>query len=74
MFSIFSHRITANAMIRYNAREGNDFYIVYNKGTDSSVKADFLTGHEKENRTFLLKYTYTFAFKLAYPSASADSN
>jgi len=29
-FNTFSDRIVTNARIRYNAKEGNDFYIVYN--------------------------------------------
>jgi hypothetical protein len=61
-YNTFSHRIITNARFRYNPREGSDLYIVYNEGIDSSVKANFLTDHENENRTVLLKYTYTFAF------------
>lgn len=61
-YNTFSNRIIANARVRYNTREGSDFYIVYNEGINSSVKPNFLTDHENENRTFLLKYTYTFAF------------
>jgi hypothetical protein len=61
-YNTFSHRIITNARFRYNPREGSDFYIVYNEGIDSSVRANFLTDHENENRTILLKYTYTFAF------------
>jgi hypothetical protein len=61
-YNTFSDIIITNARIRYNAREGSDFYIVYNEGIDSSIKANFLTDQEKENRTILLKYTYTFAF------------
>jgi len=61
-YNTFSHRIITNARIRYNPREGSDFYIVYNEGIDSSVRANFLTDRENENRTILLKYTYTFGF------------
>ena len=61
-YNTFSHRIITNVRFRYNIREGSDFYIVYNEGIDSSVKANFLTDQENENRTFLIKYTYTFAF------------
>jgi hypothetical protein len=61
-YNTFSDIIITNARIRYNAREGSDFYIVYNEGIDSSVRANFLIDQEKENRTILLKYTYTFAF------------
>jgi hypothetical protein len=61
-YNTFSHRIITNARFRYNPREGSDLYIVYNEGIDSSIRANFLTDHENENRTLLLKYTYTFAF------------
>ena len=61
-YNTFSHRIITNARFRYNPREGSDFYIVYNEGIDSSVRANFRTDHANENRTILLKYTYTFAF------------
>lgn len=60
-YNTFSNRIVTNARIRYNAKEGSDFYLVYNEGIDSSVKANFLVDHSNENRTILLKYTYTFA-------------
>jgi hypothetical protein len=53
----------ANVRLRYNPREGNDFYIVYND--------DFNTARDRElpwhprlpvsnQRTLILKYTYTF--------------
>jgi hypothetical protein len=48
--------------IGYNPREGSDFYIVYNEGINSSVRTNFLIDQGNENRTILLKYTYTFAF------------
>ena len=61
-YNTFSHRIITNARFRYNPREGSDFYIVYNEGISSSDRVNFLLDHSNENRTILLKYTYTFAF------------
>jgi len=61
-YNTFSHRVITNARFRYNPREGSDFYIVYNEGINSSTKANFLIDQGNENRTLLLKYTYTFAF------------
>jgi hypothetical protein len=61
-YNTFSHRIITNARFRYNPREGSDFYIVYNEGINSSERANFLIDHGNENRTILMKYTYTFAF------------
>jgi hypothetical protein len=54
------HRIIANIRFRYNPREGNDFYIVYDEGLNTNRQRitpilPFSTG-----RTILLKYTYTF--------------
>jgi len=60
-YNTLSNRIITNARIRYNAKEGNDLYIVYNEGIDSSIKANFIVDKVNENRTILLKYTYTFA-------------
>ncbi|MCP4153055.1 MAG: carbohydrate binding family 9 domain-containing protein [bacterium] len=52
--------VIANIRLRYNPGEGNDFYIVYNE--------DFNTNRGRENprlpfsqqRTVMLKYTYSF--------------
>jgi hypothetical protein len=61
-YNTFSHRVITNARLRYNPREGSDFYIVYNEGINSSARTNFLIDQGNENRTILLKYTYTFAF------------
>jgi hypothetical protein len=61
-YNTFSDKFIANARIRFNAKEGNDFYIVYNEGIDSSVKTNLHIDLPGENRTILLKYTYTFTF------------
>ncbi len=62
-YNTFSHRIIANARLHYNPREGNDYYIVYNEGINSSGSINFLIDREKEIRTILFKYACTFAFK-----------
>ncbi len=53
-------KVIGNIRFRYNPREGNDFYIVYDEGLNTDrlreiPKLPFTTG-----RTLLLKYTYTF--------------
>jgi hypothetical protein len=53
-------RVIGNIRFRYNPRDGNDFYIVYDEGINAnrtrlSPTLPFSTG-----RTILLKYTYTF--------------
>jgi hypothetical protein len=52
----------ANVRIRYNFREGNDLWIVYNEGwnLDRSIGSPRLPA--TDNRTVLIKYTYTFAW------------
>ncbi|UCC71515.1 MAG: carbohydrate binding family 9 domain-containing protein [Gemmatimonadota bacterium] len=61
-FSNVSDMAAANIRVRYNFREGNDLWIVYNEGynldRDRSDPALPIT----ENRTILIKYTYTFAW------------
>jgi hypothetical protein len=54
--------IISNFRLRYNPREGNDFYIVYNEGTNTDLDREMPTLPRMSDRTLLLKYTYTFAF------------
>ena len=50
-----------NGRIRYNPREGNDFYIVYNEGLNTDLYRETPTLPRSESRTIMLKYTYTFS-------------
>ncbi|NNE71752.1 MAG: hypothetical protein HKN29_15510, partial [Rhodothermales bacterium] len=52
--------VSTNARFRYNFREGNDLWIVYNDGLnlDRERERPFLP--VTSGRTLLLKYTYTF--------------
>ena len=52
--------LTPNVRVRYNFREGNDLWLVYNEGlnTDRNVVVPRLPF--TDTRTVLLKYTYTF--------------
>jgi hypothetical protein len=54
------NNLATNLRIHYNPREGNDFYIVFNEGrnTDRDLEIPRLPGFN--NRSVLLKYTYTF--------------
>jgi len=46
-----------NMKLRYNWKDGNDLYLVFNQGThDRDLEVPHL-----ESRSILLKYTYTFA-------------
>jgi len=52
--------ILTNFRLRYNPREGNDFYIVYNEGMNTNLDREIPTLPVTFSRTILLKYTYTF--------------
>ena len=55
-----SDRFSTNIRFRYNFREGNDLWLVYNENLntyrDDEIPRQLLT----RGRTLLLKYTYTF--------------
>ena len=54
--------ISANMRFRYNFSEGHDLWVVYNEGlnTDRDRFRDLPMLPRLDNRTVLLKYTYTF--------------
>lgn len=59
-YNSLANGIVSNVRIRYNPREGNDLYVVINEAshTDRSRMNPMLP--LTNNRTVLLKYTYTF--------------
>jgi hypothetical protein len=52
--------MVTNLRIRYNPREGNDFYIVVNEGRNTYRDFENPRLPLYNNRSILLKYTYTF--------------
>lgn len=56
--------LTPNVRIRYNPREGNNLYLVFNEGRRTSIRPEGrgATPLRVPRRTILLKYTYTFPF------------
>jgi len=52
----------ANLRLRYNPREGNDFYIVYNEGLNTDRFKNIPVRPLHDNRALLVKYSYTFNF------------
>jgi hypothetical protein len=50
----------ANFRLRYNPREGNDFYIVFNEIRNLKPELETPQPPKLGNRTILLKYTHTF--------------
>jgi hypothetical protein len=56
-----AHGVVLNVRLRYNPREGNDFYLVYNEGVNINRLRESPALPLTDVRTVLLKYTYTFA-------------
>jgi len=52
--------LLSNVRLRYNPREGNDLYIVYDEGTNRDRYRQLPVLPKVSNRTILLKYSYTF--------------
>ena len=52
--------VVANARIRYNPREGNDLYIVYNHGVNTDRYRKVPNLPFTDNRAIMIKYSYTF--------------
>jgi hypothetical protein len=55
-------KVLTNIRFRYNPREGNDFYIVYDEGLNTRMYREVPPLPFSDGRTVLLKYTYTFRF------------
>lgn len=53
--------VTSNLRLRYNFREGNDLWLVYNEGMNLDRDRTMPSLPFTDNRTLLLKYTHTFA-------------
>jgi hypothetical protein len=54
------NRVIANVRFRYNPREGNDFWIVWDETQNTDLTRITPTLPHTYGRTILLKYTYTF--------------
>jgi hypothetical protein len=59
-FNSTANTVSANVRFRYNFREGNDLWIVYNEGMNTDRHRLVPTLPFSEARTILVKYTYTF--------------
>ncbi|MFO7620436.1 MAG: DUF5916 domain-containing protein [Bacteroidales bacterium] len=54
------NRVIANVRFRFNPREGNDFWVVYDEGLNTKLQRVTPELPLSTGRTILLKYTYTF--------------
>jgi len=61
-YNSLANGIVSNLRIRYNPREGNDLYIVFNEATHTDRNRLIPMLPFTNNRTVLLKYTYTFTY------------
>jgi len=52
--------VSANVRLRYNPREGNDLYLVYNEGFNTDRYREDPALPLPSNGTIILKYAYTF--------------
>ena len=59
-YSNIAHGIVTNIRLRYNPKEGNDFYFVFNEGRNIELNREFPVLNPVANRSILIKYTYTF--------------
>ena len=59
-YNTFDAAFIANFRLRFNPREGNDFYIVFNEVRYLQPELGSPTYPSLANRTLLLKYTHTF--------------
>jgi len=54
--------VIGNARLRFNPSEGHDLYIVYNEDYNTDRRREVPVLPHSNNRTILVKYTYTFLF------------
>lgn len=54
------NEIITNVRFRYNPKEGNDFYIVFNEGRNTALSREVPSLPVYFTRAVMLKYTYTF--------------
>jgi hypothetical protein len=59
-FNTAINKVIANVRFRFNPREGNDFYLVYDEGLNTDPNRQTPSLPLSGGRTILLKYTYTF--------------
>ncbi len=60
-YNSVTRSVSTNVRFRYNFREGNDLWIVYNESLNTERHRVLPMLPITDNRTFLLKYTHTFS-------------
>jgi len=59
-YNTAEHAIVSNLRLRYNPKEGNDFYLVFNEGRNTSLTREVPNLPVYSSRAVMVKYTYTF--------------
>jgi hypothetical protein len=59
-YNTAANGIVTNFRLRYNPKEGNDFFIVFNEGRNTSLNREVPALPVYSTRSVLVKYTYTF--------------
>jgi hypothetical protein len=59
-YNTLNAAFVGNFRLRYNPREGNDFYLVFNEIRNLKPEIEIPTLPGLANRSILLKYTHTF--------------
>jgi len=59
-YNTAENAIVSNLRLRYNPKEGNDFYIVFNEGRNTSLTRKSPNLPVYDLRGVMVKYTYTF--------------
>ena len=59
-YNTADHEIISNFRLRYNPKEGNDLYLVFNEGRNTSLTRETPNLPVYSSRAVMLKYTYTF--------------
>jgi hypothetical protein len=54
------HGVITNLRLRYNPKEGNDLYVVFNEDRNTNLQREFPYLPVYSSRAVMLKYTYTF--------------
>jgi hypothetical protein len=54
------HEVITNLRFRYNPREGNDLYLVFDEGRNTDLYREVPNLPVYNTRAVILKYTYTF--------------
>jgi hypothetical protein len=59
-YNTAEHSVFSNLRLRYNPKEGNDFYIVFDEGRNTSLTREEPNLPVYSTRAIMVKYTYTF--------------